>query len=157
MLTFSMLNSMLPFLTLKSCRRYCFDVNIFEVDITVVDINCFSLCLSIQSKEFLLNVISHNFIRHRKPRRISNKYQFFLYTSLFSGHRCTSFSYTLILTGNKFKNYPQFLVRTSKSLFYSKNEVLNSIIQYNLCITGNDLVPQSHQSTPIYGLRSYEM
>jgi len=37
-----MLISILPLSILKSCRCYRFDVNIFEVDITVVDINCFS-------------------------------------------------------------------------------------------------------------------
>jgi len=36
-----MLNSMLPFSTLKSCRRYRFDVNFFEVDVPVVDVSYF--------------------------------------------------------------------------------------------------------------------
>ncbi len=39
MLTFLMLNSMLPFSTLSSCRSYRFDDIIFEVDLPVFDIN----------------------------------------------------------------------------------------------------------------------
>jgi len=51
-----MLISILPLSILKSCRCYRFDVNIFEVDITVVDINCFSQILILIAKNGNLHV-----------------------------------------------------------------------------------------------------
>jgi len=42
-----MLNSMLTFSTLKSCRRYRFDDIIFEVDVPVFDVSYFSRAFEI--------------------------------------------------------------------------------------------------------------
>jgi len=42
MLNKSMLNSMLPFSMLSSCRCYSFDDNFFEVDVPVFDVSYFS-------------------------------------------------------------------------------------------------------------------
>ncbi len=61
MLNKSMINSMLPFSMLSSCRCYSFDDNFFEVDVPVFDFTYFSPYYFITSRRFFTNCISKKF------------------------------------------------------------------------------------------------